>query len=118
MTYYINTNAIQDMLDSGHISTSAMMIKDDLDDSNYLEFEIPDHVAAALFRTGVLCHARTHEPWPDLERSMLRKAYCDGIDLTRIALSLDRSEGEIFKQLHFMFGPTGDLFDQMSESKN
>ena len=118
MTYYIKTESIQKMLDHGDIITNAMTLNDEFNTSSYIEYEFPDHLAAELFRTGLLHHTRTREPWCDHERSILRESYLKGVDLTKIALSLDRSEGEIFKQLHFLFGPAGDLFEQTIESKN
>ena len=87
MTYYIKTESIQKMLDHGDIITNAMTLNDEFNTSSYIEYEFPDHLAAELFRTGLLHHARTREPWCDHERSLLRESYLKGVDLTKIALT-------------------------------
>lgn len=116
MTYYIKTDAIQRMLDSGDIITTALIPKDEFHSTQYIEHEVSDQFAAELFRTGTLTPPRTNEPWSDYECFILRDAYLKGIDLTQIALALERTEGAIFVALHHMYAPENPLPPDVEES--
>ena len=109
MTYYIKPEAIQNLLDNGDIITPALIPDTKFDSSQYIEYEVSDQLAAKLFRTGVLKPPRTNEPWSDYERFILCEAYRNGVDLTQIALTLERTEGAIYGALHHMYVPETPL---------
>jgi len=116
MTYFIKTEAIQKLLDNGDITTNTLFPDDKFLSTQYIEHEVSNQSAAELFRTGMLTPPRTKKPWSDYECYILRDAYRNGIDLTKIALALERTEGEIFVALHHMYAPEDPLPPDVEES--
>ena len=116
MTYYIKAEAIQNLLNNGDITTYSLIPDTELHSTKYIEHEVSNQVAAELFRIGTLKPPRTKEPWSDREIYLLHDAYRNGIDLTQIALALERTEGAIYAKLHYMYAPEDRLPPDVEKS--
>ena len=116
MTYYIKTDEMQRLLNNGDMFTPAMLPAGDFHSDLYVECDIPDYRAAQLFRSDVLRPPRARKFWTDDERSTLQNSFMNGVGMTKLALLLGRTEGEIYGALHEMFVPEDTSEHNLEES--